>query len=70
LSGELIPDEKPDQDISTEEQQKFEKKRHKKLADPSDLYEILGISDLRWKATQDDIKAACTKHHFYSFIRF
>ncbi len=47
---------------SQEQQEKFEKKRHKKLTAKQleDPYEVLGLGHLRWQATLEDIKAACT----------
>lgn len=37
-------------------------RKHKDLVkrDTDDLYALLGLTDLRWRATNDQIKSACT----------
>jgi len=57
-------EEKKDEldDISEEDQAKFEKHRHKvEHIVGDDPYEIMGLAELRWRATEDDIKNSFRK---------
>lgn len=33
-----------------------------------DYYELIGLPDLRWRATADEIKASCMSFHLFMFI--
>ena len=47
------------EDEAEEEKFKGKFKQKHTLAKSDDFYEILGLGDLRWRATAEQIKAAC-----------
>eukprot|EP01111_Echinosteliopsis_oligospora_P015998 TRINITY_DN650_c0_g1_i1.p1 TRINITY_DN650_c0_g1~~TRINITY_DN650_c0_g1_i1.p1 ORF type:complete len:616 (+),score=203.02 TRINITY_DN650_c0_g1_i1:168-2015(+) len=62
--GELDEDDTEKEQNGAEEgdAQRGEKSSHKSLTkDMDDLYDLLGLSHLRWRATDDDIKASYKK---------
>lgn len=56
------------ENISAEDKKKYEQKRHKKLLQSDDYYDILGLGHLRWKATDEDIRKACNNKQLYYFF--
>jgi len=70
MRGETIEDKSAKEDaeeaegadISNEDKQRFHPKKHKKTLELSeDPYEIMGLNNLRWRATDDDIRVAFRK---------
>jgi len=61
-----ITDEKEESTPTLEQQKKYEQKRHKKhdlhvLEGVEDPYEVLGLGDLRWRSSDDQIRQAYKK---------
>lgn len=48
-----------EQEAQEEESYKHKKKQHLVTKILEDYYELLDLDELRWRATQDDIKKAC-----------
>jgi len=48
------------------DEEKYKHKKKKKKIDKDDLYELLGIGHLRWQATAEEIKKACTYSYHLS----
>lgn len=47
-----------EEDAEMKEQDNKEHKKRKPLAGVKDYYELLGLGDVRWRATDEQIKAA------------
>jgi hypothetical protein len=62
LLGEA--EEETEEDRKEEEKYKHKKKTVLKVLE--DYYEVLGLGELRWRATAEDIKKACKYHIHHS----
>ena len=70
VEEEEIVEEEENEDLNDAKAKEFSGKRRKKAKplDKQDYYELLGLGNLRWSATEKDIKNACT--NFILFLNF
>ena len=59
------------ENISSQQEEEFEKKRHHWAEEEHvDYYEIMGLGEARWDATQDQIKKAYRRVSFLFLFCF